>query len=519
MEDNKTIPTWKQYNRPWYMRLGIAVWDYIKNVGLMLWSVIKAIPFKIWALLLGIGHCFQGLWFRLVHGDWRTKMSYLIMGFGCFSRGPKQFLKGFLLFAVEALFIVFMIFIGGPNLAKFGTLGETLQRPNPNGYGFIDGDNSLSILIFSVMTLMLMVFFIVVYIKNTKIAYDTQLRVEQGKPLSTPKQQLNYALNDGYHITVLALPLFGILLITVLPLICNILVAFTNYGRVDGVSHYPPAALFTWTGFDAFKVVFGDSAYGAAIWRVLGWTLVWAVFATFTNFFFGMFLAMMINKKTIKLKVLWRTCFVVVIAVPDFITLLMMANFFSYSSNTTLTGPFNKILQQWFGMTDTNIDWAGTATGSVWRARMFVIVINLWRGMPYTMLATSGILMNIPDELYESSRIDGAGPIRRFVSITFPYIMFVMGPQLITTFTGNINNFNVIFFLTDGGPTLMSDIGQPGRTDLLVTWLYTLTVNKGQYPEYNYGAVIGLFTFIITAFFALIVFNSSKSIKQEDTFQ
>lgn len=143
----------------------------------------------------------------------------------------------------------------------------------------------------------------------------------------------------------------------------------------------------------------------------------------------------------------------------------------------------------------------------------------MWRGMPYTMLATSGILMNIPDELYESSRIDGAGPVRRFISITFPYIMFVMGPQLITTFTGNINNFNVIFFLTGGGPKLMTDIGQPGRTDLLVTWLYTLTVNKGQYPEYNFGAVIGLFTFLVTAFFTLIVFNSSKSVKQEDTFQ
>lgn len=94
-----------------------------------------------------------------------------------------------------------------------------------------------------------------------------------------------------------------------------------------------------------------------------------------------------------------------------------------------------------------------------------------------------------------------------------------MGPQLITTFTGNINNFNVIFFLTGGGPKLMTDIGQPGRTDLLVTWLYTLTVNKGQYPEYNFGAVIGLFTFLVTAFFTLIVFNSSKSVKQEDTFQ
>ncbi len=516
----KTIPTWKQYNRPWIVRLALTVWNYIKNVGLMLWSVIRAIPFKIRDWVFAIGRGVRDYFLRLVKGDWRTWISYLIMGFGCFTRGAGQIVKGLLLLAVEALFIVYMIFIGAPNLGKFGSLGTATQKPNPDGFGYIDGDNSLKILLFSVMTIMLIIFFFIVYVKSTKIAYETQKRAQSGKPLSTFKQQLNYALNDGYHVTILALPLFGILLITVLPLICNILVAFTNFGIMDGDKHYPPAQLFGWIGFDAFKYVFSNgSAYGSAIWRVLGWTLVWAVFATFTNFFFGMFLAMMINKKSIKLKVFWRTCFVIVIAVPDFITLLMMANFFSYSSNTALTGAFNKILQQWFGLKDVNIDWAGGVTNSVWRARMFVIVINMWRGMPYTMLATSGILMNIPDELYESSRIDGAGPVRRFISITFPYIMFVMGPQLITTFTGNINNFNVIFFLTGGGPKLMTDIGQPGRTDLLVTWLYTLTVNKGQYPEYNFGAVIGLFTFLVTAFFTLIVFNSSKSVKQEDTFQ
>ena len=152
--------------------------------------------------------------------------------------------------------------------------------------------------------------------------------------------------------------------------------------------------------------------------------------------------------------------------------------------------------------------------------RVMVIVINMWRGMPYTMLATSGILMNIPEELYESSRIDGAGPVRRFISITFPYIMFVMAPQLITTFTGNINNFNVIFFLTGGGPQLTTQQGSTyGKTELLITWLYNLTIKDGSPEEYGNAAVIGMFIFVIMTFFSLIVFNSSKSNKQEDTFQ
>lgn len=511
MDNDKSIPSWKQYNRPWYLRCLYAIGNYFKGIGLMLWGVIKSIPFKIWGLLLAIGHCFQGLWFRFRHGDWRTKISYLIMGFGCFTRGPQQILKGFLWLAVEAVFVVYMAVFGGQNLWMMGSLGDVPDIQAE--IGVILGDNSLKILIYSVLTIFIIIFFAYMWIKNTKVCYQTQKDAEAGKPLSTPKQQLNYALNDGYHVTVLALPIIGILVISILPLVCNILIAFTNYDDW----HRPPTALFDWVGFETFGTVFGKS-YGSILWSVLGWTLIWAVFATFTNFFFGMFLAMMINKKSIKLKAVWRVCFVTVIAVPDFVSLMLMSQFFSWNSNITMTGAFNMILQQIFGNPNINVNWLGESANNGLLPRVMVIIINMWRGMPFTMLATSGILMNIPEELYESSRIDGAGPVRRFVSITFPYIMFVMGPQLITTFTGNINNFNVIYLLTGGGPD--NNIGGTiiGKTDLLVTWLYSLTLET-QHPQYNIGSVIGLFTFLVSSFFALIVFNSSKSIKQEDTFQ
>lgn len=509
----KTTPAWKQYNRPWYAKFGHAVGDYFKGIGLLLWSVIKAIPFKLRDLFVGIGRCFQGLWLRFVRGDWRTKISYLIMGFGDFSRGPHQFLKGFLWFAVEALFVVYMVLTGGHSLWMLGGLGDVPDHYEPGQIGLTEGDNSLKILLFGVLSLFILVFFVYMWIKSTKDAYETCEKARAGKELSTAKQQISYALNDGYHVTVLALPIIGILVITVLPLVCNILIAFTNYDD----AHRPPTALFDWVGFETFGTVLKTS-YGTVFWQVLGWTLIWAVFATFTNFFFGMFLAMMINKKSIKIKAFWRICFVTVIAVPDFVSLMLMNQFFSYSEAATLTGPFNTILRNWFGIKGANVDWFGSKDHNGILPRVMVIVVNMWRGMPFTMLATSGILMNIPEELYESSRIDGAGPFRRFVSITFPYIMFVMGPQLITTFTGNINNFNVIYLLTGGGPD--GNVGgvMIGKTDLLVTWLYSLTLET-QHPQYNVGSVIGLFTFLVSSFFALIVFNSSKSIKQEDTFQ
>ena len=135
--------------------------------------------------------------------------------------------------------------------------------------------------------------------------------------------------------------------------------------------------------------------------------------------------------------------------------------------------------------------------------------------MPYTMLMTSGILMNIPSDLYEAATIDGATKTKMFTKITLPYILFVTGPYLISSFVGNITSFNIIYLLTGGGPSFM-DASKAGATDLLVTWLYKLTIDEG---IYNVGSVISIFTFLITASITLITYRRSKSYKQEDTFQ
>lgn len=138
----------------------------------------------------------------------------------------------------------------------------------------------------------------------------------------------------------------------------------------------------------------------------------------------------------------------------------------------------------------------------------------MWIGIPYTLIAVSGILMNIPEDLYESARIDGAGAVMQFVKITLPYMMFVMGPQLITQFVNNINNFNVIYFLTGGDPKSLNYF-QAGETDLLVTWLYKLTVN---YQDYNLASTIGILVFVVCAVLSLITFNITASAKKEETF-
>ena len=151
---------------------------------------------------------------------------------------------------------------------------------------------------------------------------------------------------------------------TVLPLIFMVLMAFTNFDK----AHQPPANLFTWIGWDNFKDVFWqDPLKSFTFGKLLGWTLVWAVFATFTSYIFGVILALMINKKGIRLKKFWRTIFVLTIAVPQFVSLMLMSQVLHDQ------GVLNTILKNLHWITES-IPFLTDAT----LARISVIVVNMW---------------------------------------------------------------------------------------------------------------------------------------------
>ena len=211
---------------------------------------------------------------------------------------------------------------------------------------------------------------------------------------------------------------------------------------------------------------------------------------------------MIINRKDTKGKAFWRFCFVLSIAVPQFVTLMIMNIMLQPS------GAINVLLKN-IGLIGESIPFWQNAN----LAKVTIILINLWVGIPYTMLQVTGILQNIPAELYEAAKMDGAGPVKIFFRITLPYMLFVTTPYLISSFVGNINNFNVIYLLSNGGPTYVGDTA--GQTDLLVTWLYKLTVDQ-QY--YNLGSVIGILTFVILTVVTLITYRNSSSYKNEEAF-
>lgn len=434
-------------------------------------------------------------------GDAFTKLSYLFMGLGCIVRG--QVIKGLLYLGAEVGMLSYIFGFGWQYLKDIGTLGTTTETEHFDAelgimvYGV--ADNSMLILLYSVMTLGLIFAFFALYLNSVNACYAAQRCRENGQRPPAFREEIKELFDKRYQATLLSLPTLMAVAFIILPLVFMILIAFTNYDR----NHQPPGNLFTWVGLQNFKDVFGsDSLKSHTLGYLLRWTFVWAVFATFSNYLFGMILALMINKKGIRFKKLWRTIFVITIAVPQFVSLLLMSKMFGD------LGPVNVILQS-LGLSTVKF----LTDGGI--ARVMCVLINMWVGIPYSMLITTGILMNIPSELYESARIDGAGPVKAFFKITLPYMLFVTTPYLITQFIGNINNFNVIYLLTQGDPKSVW-LYQAGETDLLVTWLYKLTVN---FSDYNLASVIGIIVFVISAVFSLVVYNSSKSVKNEEEFQ
>lgn len=443
----------------------------------------------------------------LTKGDIFTKLSMIILGLGNFARG--EIIKGFLFLIYEIAFIGIMITKGFNALYMLISLGKNVTGEVFNEitqvYEYSMGDNSMLILLYGVITFFAILAFIVVWRAALKSAYKSQLKKERSQHIPTFIEEMKNYTDSCIHKTLLFLPVMGILIFTVMPLIFMISMAFTNYDR----DHQPPGNLFTWVGLENFgRTLSFTGDLGRTFWPVLGWTIVWAIFATGLNYIFGMILAMIINRKETKIKSFWRFGFILSIAVPQFVSLLVVRTMLQPE------GAVNILLRNLgFLAAGQSLPFLTDVT---W-ARITVIIINLWVGIPYTILTMTGILQNIPTELYEAAKIDGANTVTIFFKITLPYMLFITGPSLITTFVGNINNFNVIYLLTGGLPATMDYYKMTaGKTDLLVTWLYKLTIDN---KDYNLGAVIGILVFIITATASLITYRRTNAYKNEEGFQ
>ena len=455
----------------------------------------------------------------MAKGDVFVKLSLLWWGAGYFRR--KQYVKAILMTLLEIAVIVFTLNFAMAYVPKFGTLGtvqaEQVFNMQTMQTEWNDYDNSFMILLFSLFSFVIWFVAAVVCMRNVVNAYELQMQAQRGKHINTFVEDLREYLDKKFHITLLSLPVLGIVVFTLIPMLLLILVAFTNYDQ----QHMPPTNLFSWVGFSNFVTLFGGgitTTFGYAFIRILGWTIVWSFFATLTTYLGGILMSLLLNSKLTRGTKIWRTMLVVTIAVPQFVSLLLMRNFFANSgivnticANIGLTGFLRDI-----GLISTSYIPFMTAPGWV---HVMIILINIWIGIPYQMLIATGVLMNLPTDQIESAKIDGANPFQVFKSITMPYMLQVTGPALITDFVKNFNNFNVIYLLTQNVFVTTNQFmanSQAKETDLLVTWLFTLTQD---YYNYKMASVIGIMVFIVCAVFTLVGFNFMISGDKEGTYQ
>ena len=437
----------------------------------------------------------------LANGGPLVWLSCLIMGFGNLMAG--LVIKALLFLAIEVAFVAFMVIPNGGLhwLKLLPSLGDRVTEEVWNEelfiYEYIQGDNSQQILLYAVASLVAVAAFIVVWRSSVRSGFVALNIKKSGKKVPTIWGDARELFDSNIHKLLMFPPFMMLLIFTIVPLFYMMLMAFTNYDKQHLI-------LFDWVGLENFLSLFDStSALGRQFMPVLWWTLTWAFFATFLNFFAGTFLAMIINRPSTRLKGFWRTVLSLTIAVPQFVSLLIIRTMFKEE------GAVNTLL--------LNLEWIDEAlpffTDATW-ARVTIIVINCWVGIPYTVMSVTGILQNIPAEQYEAARIDGANAFQQFTNVTLPYMIFVMTPTLISSFTGNINNFNIIYLLSGGGPTYIGD--SAGQTDLLVTWLYKLTMDN---QEYNLAAVIGIMTVFVLATVALLNYRNSGSYKDEEGFK
>lgn len=422
----------------------------------------------------------------------QVKASMIVMGTGQLMY--HQWVKGFLYLAVLIAAILYFILTGVSDVIGFFTLGTVEADP----WLGTPGDDSVIMLLRGLFSFLVMIAVVLVYRSNVKDIVECDKKVHMGKELPAFGKAVGIFLDRKFYIVALALPVAGVLVFQVIPIVFMILIAFTNYG-----GDIVPPKLVDWIGIGNFTKILALSDIKNTFFKILGWNLIWAVASTFLNYFGGLGLALLLNKECVKGKKFWRAFPILAYAVPGFITLLAFKFMFSYG------GPINYYITSAGGNAVGFLDIdAGI------KAKLIGLFVNAWISIPTSMLLATGILSNMNTDMYEAASIDGATKWKQFVKITLPFVIFSTTPVLITSFIGNFNNFGVFYFLRGGlymdGYFLASD------TDLLINWLYNLSIDNNYY---GIGAAVSLIIFIITSVISLTVYVRSSAYRKEDTFR
>jgi arabinogalactan oligomer/maltooligosaccharide transport system permease protein len=389
----------------------------------------------------------------------------------------------------------------------------------------VRGHVSTMLLLEGLIGVILSFFFFIFMAWGIRDAYITSEKKRKKEKVLKDGAYFRNVYEESFEYIVLSPALFVLGFISIMPIAFGFVIAFTNISGNESMLD-----TFDWVGLTNFIALFNftsglGASFGVAFWRVLSWTVVWAVLATATVFFGGFFQALILNSEKVVFRKFWRTVLILPWAIPALLSQMVFSVMFNevgfintflqdigiYEvlrnlnmlgvSYESLTG-FSKLLY----LGESNIQWFSNPFNPTF-VRATLIVVNIWLGFPYFMALMTGVMTAIDKTLYEAADIDGASNMQKITKITMPLVLYSTAPILIMTFSGNFNNFGVIYFITGGGPNSgIASRGFAGDTDILISWMYTLTVD---YSIFNMASVFSVLIFLFVG--SLTAWNLSKT--------
>ena len=406
------------------------------------------------------------------------------------------------------------------DFSLFTTPGFQLSENIP-----MQGHVSTMILLEGLIGVISSLFFFVFMIWGIVDAYRVSEQKRKEEKILKDIDYFKDVYERSYEYIILSPAIFVLAFISIMPIVFGFMIAFTDIAGNESMLDN-----FDYVGFRNFISIFDFSSglgqsFGQAFWRVLGWTVVWAILSTATVFFGGFFQALILNSEKVVFRKFWRTLFILPWAIPALLSQMVFSVMFKELGfvNQFLKdlGVYDLLfdlgmlgvnyeslsgIRTLFYLGLDNIQWFTNPFNTTF-VRGSIVMINIWLGFPYFMALMTGVMTAIDKTLYEAADIDGASGWQKIRLITMPLVLYSTAPILIMTFSGNFNNFGVIYFITGGGPNDgKPSLGFAGDTDILISWMYKLTVD---YSIYNMASVFSVLIFLFVG--SVTAWNLSRT--------
>ena len=299
-----------------------------------------------------------------------------------------------------------------------------------------------------------------------------------GKKLKLIREKIKDPLRPYLYVAPAVLALAAL---TFYPVGYGFYISFTNMGG----SHIFDYDLI---GIDNYVDIFSDEIKMDRFWDVTLNTFAWTIVNVVLTMVIGLGLALLLNNKKLRGKVLYRTFLLLPWAMPAYISCLIWKGMFHHDF-----GAVNHMIG-FFGIEP--VQWLDRMPYAFWAC----VITNVWLGIPFMVMVFSGGLKSIPDDLYEAARVDGVSGWKQFRHITLPLLKPTMIPASLLSFIWTFNMFNVIYLVTGGGPG--------GKTDILITYVYNAAFEGN---DYGFAAAYSVIIFFMLLSFSIVYMKISKA--------